>query len=81
MKVQDWMTAMAKTIGNAQNIHVGADPSKPPATTNVLESKDDETAIEISSELTFGFVGFDINEVNQPDKSDDLMMFFDEEVE
>lgn len=81
LKIQDWMTTMSETIRNSQNIPDGAGSSKPPTTTNVRESNEDETTIEVSSGPTFGFDDFDVNEVNQLEQSDDLMIIFDEEEE
>ncbi|XP_023768538.1 uncharacterized protein LOC111917106 [Lactuca sativa] len=81
LKVQNWMGEMAEIIHKAQSNPDGVGSSRTPPTTADNNSQEDGTAIEVSSAPTFGFDDFDMNEVNQPEQSDDVMMIFDEEEE
>ena len=63
---------MADTIHKAQAEIADQTPSKPPPTPTARDSQDEGTPIEVSSAPTFGFDDFDLNEVNQPNPSDDV---------
>lgn len=70
---------MAKTIQKAQDLQSYIGPSKPTLTAEVHASNEDSNAIKVSSRPTFGLDDLDMTEVNQPTRSDDFMMVFDEE--
>ena len=75
------MDEIDDTIRKAQAVNVDQGPSNPLPASKIQESQEEGTTIEVSSAPTFGFDYFDLNEVNQPNPSDDDLMMFDEEEE
>ena len=59
------MLSMAETIQRAQALQHDIGPSQPPPT-QVQDSHEDGTAIEVNSAPTIGFHDLDATKVNQP---------------